>query len=61
MFDTAMGAALPVRARVNLLQNTVFPPRSGNADEFAHLVVAMCENQMLNGTTIRLDGSTRMG
>lgn len=60
-FATQMGGAIPIKARANLLGGTVFPPRSGNADEFAHLVLAIVENAMLNGSVIRLDGASRMG
>jgi hypothetical protein len=37
-----------------------FPPRLGNASEFAKLVLHIVENQMLNGEVIRLDGAIRM-
>jgi len=59
-FETAMGGAIPLKARANLLGNSVFPPRSGNSTEFAALVLAIVENPMLNGSTIRIDGATRM-
>jgi len=37
-----------------------FPKRLGRPPEFARLVVEICENAMLNGATIRLDGAHRM-
>ena len=37
-----------------------FPPRLGHPSEFALLVRQVVENPMLNGETIRLDGSIRM-
>ena len=43
-----------------MLVSRVFPPRSGHADEFAHLALAIVENAFINGTTIRLDGAVRM-
>ena len=55
-----MGSAIPNKAKANLLAGSVFPPRSGHADEFAHLAVAIVENALINGTTIRLDGAVRM-
>ncbi len=39
----------------------LFPKqRFGSPEEFAHLVVSIFENKMLNGDTIRLDGGIRM-
>jgi hypothetical protein len=37
-----------------------FPSRLGNPAEFAALVRHICENPMLNGEVIRLDGALRM-
>jgi len=37
-----------------------FPARLGRPQEYAQLVQSMCENEMLNGETVRLDGSLRM-
>jgi NAD(P)-dependent dehydrogenase (short-subunit alcohol dehydrogenase family) len=34
--------------------------RAGRPDEFAGLVVHICENDYLNGCTIRLDGGMRI-
>lgn len=36
-----------------------FPKRAGRPDEFAALALHICENPMLNGEVIRLDGSLR--
>lgn len=36
-----------------------FPKRAGCPDEFAALALHICENPMLNGEVIRLDGSLR--
>jgi NAD(P)-dependent dehydrogenase (short-subunit alcohol dehydrogenase family) len=35
------------------------PRRMGDPDEYAQLAVQICENDFLNGTTIRLDGAQR--
>lgn len=32
------------------MKGTLFPARFGQSEEFAHLAVAILENQMLNGT-----------
>ena len=38
----------------------LFPKRLGLPDEFASLVLQLCENTYMNGETIRLDGGIRM-
>lgn len=60
IFDTPMLAALPEAARQSLGQQVPFPPRLGRPSEYAQLAVHICENTMLNGETIRLDGALRM-
>ena len=37
------------------------PARLGQPDEFVQLAIHILENTMLNGETIRLDGTIRMG
>ena len=61
IFDTPLLASLPEAVRQSLGQQVPFPSRLGKPDEFARLVVAIAENPMLNGETIRLDGAIRMG
>ncbi|MFP5469243.1 MAG: 3-hydroxyacyl-CoA dehydrogenase, partial [Alphaproteobacteria bacterium] len=34
--------------------------RLGNPNEYARLARRICENEMLNGESIRLDGAIRM-
>ena len=60
LFSTPMSADLPDDIRAELVAKIPFPPRMGNPSEFAQLVMHAVENQMLNGTTIRLDGGVRM-
>lgn len=60
LFDTAMLASLPASVRQSLAATIPFPPRLGDPAEYARLVLAICENPMLNGETIRLDGALRM-
>ncbi len=60
VFDTPMTASLPDKVRDSLAQQVPFPPRLGRADEDAALVKHIIENEMLNGTVIRLDGAMRM-
>ena len=60
IFDTPMLASLPEPVRVSLGQQAPFPPRPGRPEEYAALAQQVIENEMLNGTVIRLDGAIRM-
>ncbi|MGX5657263.1 SDR family NAD(P)-dependent oxidoreductase [Geodermatophilus nigrescens] len=59
-FDTPILARLPQEVRDSLGQATPHPRRLGLPDEFARLALAIVDNPMLNGETIRLDGALRM-
>jgi len=61
IFDTPMLQGLPDEVRSSLGAQVPFPARLGDPSEFAKLAVHVVGNQMLNGETIRLDGSIRMG
>ena len=60
VFKTPMVASLPQEAQDSLGRQVPFPPRLGRPDEYAALVAHICENSMLNGECIRLDGAIRM-
>lgn len=60
IFDTPMLSLLPEPARQSLAQQVPFPKRLGKPSEYAQLVKHICENVMLNGEVIRLDGAIRM-
>jgi NAD(P)-dependent dehydrogenase (short-subunit alcohol dehydrogenase family) len=60
IFETPMMAGLPQEVQDTLGQSVPFPPRLGRPAEYAALVRHICENPMLNGETIRLDGALRM-
>ena len=60
LFDTPMLQGLPEPARQSLGQQVPMPSRLGDPREFAALVRHVCENPMLNGEVIRLDGAIRM-
>jgi NAD(P)-dependent dehydrogenase (short-subunit alcohol dehydrogenase family) len=47
-------------AQDSLGRQVPFPPRLGRPEEYAALVAHICENSMLNGECIRLDGAIRM-
>ncbi|MFA7323601.1 MAG: 3-hydroxyacyl-CoA dehydrogenase [Candidatus Nanopelagicales bacterium] len=59
-FETPMLAGLPEEARKSLGDQVPHPSRLGKPSEYAALVQHIVENPMLNGETIRLDGSIRM-
>ena len=60
LFDTPLLASAPQNVRDALGKQVPFPSRLGNPKEFALLARQICENGMLNGEVIRLDGAIRM-
>ena len=60
LFLTPMFDGLPDEAQKSLAASVPFPSRLGKPDEYAALAVHICENVMLNGECIRLDGALRM-
>jgi len=60
IFETPMMASVTEEFRHSLEVQVPFPSRLGRADEYADLVAHIYQNEMLNGTTIRLDGAIRM-
>ena len=60
LFDTPLLARLPDNIKASLGASVPHPARLGQPEEFAQLAVAILENSMLNGETIRLDGAIRM-
>lgn len=60
IFDTPMLASLPENVKAALGQTVPYPARLGQPEEFAQMAQHIVENQMLNGTVIRLDGAMRM-
>jgi NAD(P)-dependent dehydrogenase (short-subunit alcohol dehydrogenase family) len=61
VFNTPMMQAAPDNVRQSLLEQTPFPHRLGEPAEFAALVGHIFENDMFNGSIVRLDGAIRMG
>ena len=59
--DTPLLAALDAQFRERLAAAIPHPSRLGRPEEYAQLAVAIIENPLLNGETIRLDGALRMG
>jgi NAD(P)-dependent dehydrogenase (short-subunit alcohol dehydrogenase family) len=60
IFETAMLKGLPEAAQESLGAAVPFPSRLGQPEEYAHLALAIIDNPMLNGETIRIDGALRM-
>ena len=53
-------AGLPDDAKRSLEASVPFPARLGSPAEYASLACHICENGMLNGESIRIDGAIRM-
>lgn len=60
LFGTPMLQSLPDNVKEALAATVPFPKRLGDPAEYGQLARHICENQMLNGETIRLDGAIRM-
>ncbi len=61
IFETPMLMSMAPEVRDSLGKQVPFPSRLGKPKEYAALVQHICQNEMLNGETIRLDGAIRMG
>ena len=60
LFLTPMFDGLPEESRNALSASVPFPSRLGAPSEYAALAIHICENAMLNGVAIRLDGAVRL-
>ncbi|WP_086730043.1 SDR family NAD(P)-dependent oxidoreductase [Streptomyces carpinensis] len=60
VFDTAILAGVPEKARATLGDDIPHPRRLGRPDEFGALATHIVANPYLNGEVIRLDGALRM-
>ena len=60
IFGTPMVKSMPQEVQDALGAMVPFPSRLGEPEEYAKLAFSICENSMLNGETIRLDGAIRM-
>jgi NAD(P)-dependent dehydrogenase (short-subunit alcohol dehydrogenase family) len=60
IFATPMLTALPENVQQSLAASVPFPQRLGRPEEYAALVLHLCQNRMINGEVIRLDGALRM-
>jgi NAD(P)-dependent dehydrogenase (short-subunit alcohol dehydrogenase family) len=60
VFLTPLLGSLPEAAIQSLSQQIPFPSRLGQPEEYARLAQHIIENNMLNGSAIRIDGAMRM-
>jgi NAD(P)-dependent dehydrogenase (short-subunit alcohol dehydrogenase family) len=59
LFATGITAGIPAEMADALTKDAAYPRRMGRPAEYAGLAIAIMENQMLNGSVIRLDGGQR--
>ena len=60
LFLTPMLSGMSEEVQKSLIATTIFPKRLGTPLEYAMLVESILINVLLNGETIRLDGSVRL-
>jgi NAD(P)-dependent dehydrogenase (short-subunit alcohol dehydrogenase family) len=60
IFDTPLMQGAPDNVKQALAASIPFPSRFGKPDEYGRLARHICENEMLNGESIRIDGAIRM-
>jgi NAD(P)-dependent dehydrogenase (short-subunit alcohol dehydrogenase family) len=59
LFHTGLTKGIPPQMEEALTKDAAFPKRMGRPDEYGRMAIAIFENPMLNGSTIRLDGGQR--
>ncbi|MBH0123578.1 SDR family NAD(P)-dependent oxidoreductase [Rhodococcus sp. CX] len=59
-FETPILGGLSEKVRDSLASQVPHPSRLGNPAEYAKLALAIVDNAMINGETIRIDGAIRM-
>ena len=60
LFNTPMMESLPDDVTAQITSNIPHPARLGAPEEYALMAAQIITNPYLNGTTIRLDGATRL-
>ena len=60
IMETPMITSMSQEVQDSLKSTMLFPKRLGKPQEFAQLAAHICENIMINGETIRLDGALRL-
>ena len=59
LFQTGLTRGIPKPMEESLTKDAAFPKRMGRPEEYGLMAIAIFENPMLNGGTIRLDGGQR--
>jgi NAD(P)-dependent dehydrogenase (short-subunit alcohol dehydrogenase family) len=59
LFTTGITQGIPDEFKAALTRDAAFPKRMGRPDEYAKLALAIVDNPMLNGGTLRLDAGQR--
>ena len=59
LFHTGLTKGIPPQMEEALTKDAAFPKRMGRPEEFGKAAIAIFENPMLNGSTIRLDAGQR--
>jgi len=59
LFSTGITQFIPDEMAASLTKDAAFPKRMGRPEEYGRLAIAIVENPMLNGSTIRLDAGQR--
>lgn len=60
IMNTPMMAGMPDKVREALAASVPFPKRLGEGQEYADAVMFLCQNDYMNGASIRLDGAIRL-
>ena len=60
IFGTPMLFGMPKEVQDALAASVPFPSRLGTPEDYGKLAVHICDNDMLNGEVIRLDGAIRL-
>ena len=60
LFATPMASEVPPEVVDSITSDAIFPHRFGRPEDFAHMVLSIITNPMLNGEVIRLDAGVRL-
>lgn len=59
LFATGLTSGIPDEGALNLTKDAAFPKRMGRPEEYGRMAIAIYENAMMNGSTVRVDGGQR--
>ena len=60
LFITPMADHVSETVRESMLRKAIFSQRFGKPEAFGEMVLAVCANPILSGTTLQLDGGVRL-